>query len=82
MYSKRDDKKIRTTFPTLAAAKGWRADALNAVHRGRLRAPAATTLHEAAAEFLAGAIPNRSGERYKPRPRCGGTSARCANAAA
>jgi hypothetical protein len=69
-YSKRDDKKIRRTFPTHDAAKAWRADALNALNRGRLRAPTPTTLNQAAAEFLAGArdgsIPNRSGHTYKP----------------
>jgi integrase len=69
-YSKRDDKKIRRTFPTLAAAKAWRADALNALNRGRLRAPKPITLNQAAAEFLAGArdgsVPNRSGHTYKP----------------
>lgn len=68
-YSKRDDK-IRRTFPTLAAAKAWRADALNALNRGRLRAPTPLTLNRAAAEFLAGArdgsTPNRSGHTYKP----------------
>jgi hypothetical protein len=37
VYSKRDGKKIRRTFPTLAAAKGWRADASSALrpHRSR-----------------------------------------------
>jgi integrase len=70
VFSKRDGCKIRKTFPTLAAAKAWRADALSALNRGRLRAPAPTTLAEAAEAFLAGArdgsIPNRSGHRYKP----------------
>jgi integrase len=70
VYSKRDGKKIRRTFPTEAAAKAWRADAANALNRGRLRAPTPLTLREAAEEFLAGAragvIPNRSGHPYKP----------------
>lgn len=70
VYSKRDDKKIRKTFSLLAEAKAWRSDAGNALNCGRLRAPTATTLKDAAAEFLAGAeqgaIPTRSGGRYKP----------------
>jgi integrase len=73
VYSRRDDKKIRKTFSgrgALSAAKGWRADALTALNRGRLRAPTQTTLAEAAAEWLegakSGAIPNRAGDRYKP----------------
>lgn len=70
VYSRRDDRKIRKTFSSEAAAKAWRADALNALNRGRLRAPTQTTLDQAAGEFLAGArdgsIPNRSGHRYKP----------------
>jgi len=70
VFSKRDDKKIRKTFPTEAAAKAWRADALNALNRGRLRAPKPTTLNEAARDFMAGArdgaIPKRGGGRYKP----------------
>lgn len=73
VYSRRDDKKIRKTFTgsgALDAAKGWRTDALNALNRGRLRAPTQTTLAQAAAEWLegakSGAIPNRAGDRYKP----------------
>jgi integrase len=70
VYSKRDAKKIYKTFPTEAAAKGWRADAMNALNRGRLRAPKPTTLNQAADGFLRGAregsIPKRGGGRYKP----------------
>jgi integrase len=70
VYSKRDERKIRKTFASAAAARAWRADALVALNRGRLRAPVPMTLAEAASEFLAGAhegsIPNRSGDRYKP----------------
>jgi hypothetical protein len=55
VYSRRDDRKIRKTFPTLAAA---------------LRAPTSITLAQAAGEFLTGArdgrIPNRSRQPYKP----------------
>jgi integrase len=70
VFSKRDGRKVRKCFPTLAAAKAWRADALHALNRGRLRVPAATTVRQAAEELLAGmrdgSIPTRSGGRYKP----------------
>ena len=43
VYSKRDRKKIRKSFPTLSAAKGWRVDALKEVKDKRLRAPSSKT---------------------------------------
>ena len=68
--SKRDDKKIRKTFPTKAAARTWRADAGTQLKRGALRAPTKTTLREAAKVWLRGAevgeIRNNSGHPYKP----------------
>src|SRR5688500_2094249 len=54
-YSQRDGRKIRKTCGSLADAKGWRVDALHALSRGRLRAPVATTVMQAAEAFLAGA---------------------------
>ncbi len=70
VYSKRDERKIRKGFPSLAAAKAWRADAVSALNKGKLRAPAPTTVRQAAAAWVAGAregsIRNRKGERYKP----------------
>src|SRR5829696_2823504 len=70
VYSKRDDKKIRKTFKTLAEAKAWRTDAGSAVRQRVLRAPSKVTLAEAASEWLeraqAGRIRSRSGARYKP----------------
>lgn len=70
VYSKRDGRQIRKCFPTLAAAKSWRADALSALNRGQLRAPTRTTLREAADEWLAGAregtVRSRNGRVYKP----------------
>jgi len=70
VWSRRDEKQIRKSFPTLAAAKAWRADALSALNRGQLRAPTRTTVAEAAAAWLAGAadgtILNRNGRAYKP----------------
>jgi len=69
VYSKRDEKKIRRTFPTKAAAVAWRDDSRSAVRRKALRAPTATTVHQAAEELLLGmrdgSIPTRTGTRYK-----------------
>src|SRR4051812_43045494 len=70
VYLKREGRKVRKTFPTLDAAKAWRADAEAARRRGALRGPTATTIAEAAAEFMDGAeqgrILNRGRTRYKP----------------
>src|SRR3954452_21460968 len=70
VFLKRENRKLRKTFPTLAAAKSWRADAVEAANRGARRGPVQTTLREAAAAFFEGAkrgkIPTRSGGRYKP----------------
>src|SRR5262245_16036161 len=72
VYDRRSGTKIRTTHPTLAAARTWRTDALAAVRRGELAPPSRHTLCEAAEEWLEGAtadpptILTRSGGRYKP----------------
>ena len=70
VYSRRDGKKIRRSFPTLAAAKAWRADATVSLSKGTMRAPTATTIRQAADAWLesarAGGIRTRSGEIYKP----------------
>jgi integrase len=62
--------RIRKQFDTLAAAKGWRTEALVALRRGTLKAPARTTLREAALVWIEaaeqGTVLNRSGRRYKP----------------
>ena len=62
--------KIRRTFPTEAAAKSWRADAVGQVRRRTLVAPSATTIREAWDAWLSGAhegsIRTRSGDVYKP----------------
>jgi integrase len=69
-YAKRDGRKVRRTFPTVTEARRWRTAMLKLSHDGGLRAPAATTLNEAAALWLekagSGAIRTRSGDRYKP----------------
>ncbi|CAN5131264.1 site-specific integrase [soil metagenome] len=70
VWSRRDGKRIRRTFPTLAAAKAWRADAMGAVSKGTMSAPSKMTLREAADEWMegarAGTIRNRSGDVFKP----------------
>jgi integrase len=70
VYSKRDSRKIRKTFPTQAAATAWRDDAKGAVRRNTLRAPAPLTVAEAATAWLEGmrqgVIRNRSGDPHKP----------------
>lgn len=70
MYSKRDGKKIRKTFPTQAAARTWRQESSVAVRKMLMRAPTAITVAQAADAWLQGAregwIRNRSGDRYKP----------------
>ena len=69
-YSARDEKRLRKTFPTLPAARSWRAEAQMAIHRGKLRAPTATTLEEAGEELIegmrSGRVRNKSGDLYKP----------------
>ncbi|MCB0909983.1 MAG: site-specific integrase [Nocardioidaceae bacterium] len=70
VWSARDEKLIRKTFPTLAAAKSWRRAALTELERGQLRPPDPQTISEAAEEFLDGArkgsVRDRSGRGYKP----------------
>ena len=70
VFSRRDGRTIRKTFPTLADARAWRAESQAALRRGTLRAPTRTTLAEAANEWLQatreGVIRTRSGEPYKP----------------
>lgn len=70
VYSKRDGKRIRKTFPSLAQAKRWRNQLVKARDDGRLRTPAKITLNAAAQTWLdkarTGAIRNRSGDAYKP----------------
>jgi integrase len=70
VYSKRDRKKIRRSFLTQSAARGWRTDALKAVKDKRLRAPSTRTLRQELDEWLAGVregrILNKRNEPYKP----------------
>jgi integrase len=70
VWSPRDRRAIRKTFPSQAAAKSWRVDSLAAVQRGSLRAAPPTTVQESADALLAGMrsglVRNRSGDVYKP----------------
>jgi len=70
VWSAREGKRIFKTFPTLAEAKAWRAEAQVALRKGTMRAVSSGTLREAAEAWLegvkSGAIRNRSGHRYKP----------------
>ena len=69
-WSPHDHKRLTRTFPTLAAAKGWRYDALVGLRQGTMRATAGVTLRQAAEEWMsmaqAGLVRNRSGDVYKP----------------
>jgi integrase len=70
VWSARESKRIRKTFATLAEARAWRSETQTGVRRGTLRAPAHTTLREAAEELVAGMksgrVRTRSGDVYKP----------------
>jgi integrase len=71
VYSKRDAKKIRRSFRTLAEARTWRADAIRGARTGTLRSPSAATIGVAAETLTTGmrrgSVLNRSGDPYKPR---------------
>ena len=70
MFSVRDGRKIRQSFPTLAAARGWRRDALAAVAGGKMRAPTPATIADEARTWMEradrGEIRTRGGKAYKP----------------
>lgn len=70
VWSAQDRKLIRQTFPTMAAAKSWRRDAMRDLEQGKLRPPSPLTIQEVADEFLdgarKGAVRDRSGREYKP----------------
>jgi integrase len=70
VWSAGEGRRLRKTFPTLAAARAWRAEAQTAVRRGAMRAPVATTAREAGEALIEGMrlgrVRTRSGDRYKP----------------
>ena len=70
VYDTTSRRKIRRSFPTLAAAKTWKSDAEHGVRRGTLRASGPTTVAEAADALFtvmgSGAVRTRSGDQFKP----------------
>ena len=73
VWSAREQKTIRKTFPTLAAARSWRHESQVALRKGTLRSTSHLTLAEAAEAWLsaaeAGLVRTRTGEAYKPSGR-------------
>lgn len=70
-FDKRTKKRLSKTFPTLAAARGWRADLTSAAGKGvPIAAPSRLTVGDALDSFMegveSGAMLNRSGKVYKP----------------
>lgn len=70
VWSRRDNRKIKKSFPTEKAAREWRAATLAGVSQGAIRSQSGATLREAATAWLDGAksglIRTRSGDVYKP----------------
>jgi integrase len=70
VWSAHEGKRVFKTFPSVAEAKAWRAEAQVALRRGTMRAGSSGTLREAAEAWLegvkGGAVRNRSGHPYKP----------------
>ena len=70
VWSARESKRIRKTFSTFAEARAWRSETQAGVRRGTLRAPANTTVEDAADELVSGMksgrVRTRSGDLYKP----------------
>jgi len=70
VYSASEGKRVRATFPTFSAAKGWRDDHAGSATRSKLRADPGPTLRAASEAWLQGAQAGRrltrSGDRYKP----------------
>ncbi len=70
IFDRQTGQKIRRTFPTHAAAKAWRQDAVSEQRRGLRRTPTSRTVRAAAEDLIEGlrdgTIRNRSGHPYKP----------------
>lgn len=70
VFDKRTGRRIRRTFPTHAAAKTWRQDAIVAVRKGTLSPGDGRTVEQVCDEWLGlareGVVRNRSGDPYKP----------------
>lgn len=70
VFIARENRKARKSFTSIREAKEWRAEALAANARGKLRGPSAVTLREEAAAWIAraetGEALTRGGRKYKP----------------
>jgi integrase len=70
VWSKRDNARIRKSFPTPGAAKAWREDTSGALRRNEQRAPTGETVRAAWEAFgikmKKGEVRSRSGKPYKP----------------
>jgi integrase len=70
VWDTRANRKVRKSFPTEAAAKAWRSDAISAMNKGAFQAPSKVTLRQEAERWVeearAGIVLNRSHARYKP----------------
>jgi integrase len=70
VWSARENKTIRKTFPALGDARAWRHESQTALRKGTLRSSSQTTLKQAAEDWLsaagAGIVRTRTGEAYKP----------------
>jgi integrase len=73
VWSPRDQRKIAKSFPTPAAARGWRRDALSTVANGKMRAPTSATIGDEARAWIEradrGEVRTRGGKPYKPAVR-------------
>ena len=70
VWSPSENRRIRKTFPTFSAAKGWRDDHAGIKTRAKLRTDPGPTIREAGKAWMAAAETGgnltRSGDRYKP----------------
>jgi integrase len=70
VFDPKAGRKLRRSFPNLAAARSWRADAEQGVRRGTIRASEPVTVNDAADQLVAGmeagSVRTRSGDVYKP----------------
>jgi integrase len=70
VFAAHSGTKIRKTFPSLATAKAWRAEALAGLRKGTVRAARPVKIGDAAEDLLGGMqtgrVRTRSGDVYKP----------------
>ena len=73
VFDNRARKRVRKTFPTHAAAKTWRQDALIALRSGGLVPARTPTVSDALDALIAGmedgTVLDRTGKAYKPATR-------------